>query len=424
MVAAQIHALNTLPEAIILEPEGRSTAPAIAVGALEATKNGEDPVLLVLPADHLIQDLPAFAAAVQEGYELAQGGEMVTFGIEPSKPETGYGYIKKGPRLSREGVPIEDGGVPAKRCTACRIEKFVEKPDYPTACEYVVCGEYLWNSGMFMFRGSVLLEELAEHAPAIVQQCTQSFSRSKRDLDFLRLDAAAFCSCQSTSIDYAVMERTRKAAVVSLNAGWSDVGSWSALHEVREKDGAGNVIVGDVILDDVHDCYVHASTRMVAAVGIRNQVLVETKDAVLVAPLERAQDVKNIVNKLKVLHREEARVHSKVYRPWGSYERVDFGDRFQVKRITVNPGARLSLQKHHHRAEHWVVVKGTAKIVRGSEETLLSEDQSTYVPLGTVHRLENPGRIPLELIEIQTGSYLGEDDIVRLEDLYGRIEES
>lgn len=422
-VAAQIQALNIQPGAIILEPEGRNTAPAIAVGALEAMRNGADPVLLVLPADHIVKDVPAFAAAVEDGCRLAESGEMVTFGIEPSKPEVGYGYIKKGMPIPREEAAAGREEEAGKSSAACRIEKFVEKPDLNTARKYLASGAYLWNSGMFMFRASVVLEELTRFAPQIMERCTEAFSGSRQDLNFLRLEAAAFRACPSDSIDYAVMEKTRKAAVVPLNAGWSDIGSWSGLHEVREKDSAGNVLTGDVILDDVQDCFIHASSRMVAAIGMRNHVVVETKDAVLVAPMERAQDVKNIVNGLKAGNREEALMQSKVYRPWGSYERVDFGDRFQVKRITVNPGARLSLQRHHHRAEHWVVVKGTARIVKDGEETLLSEDQSTYVPLGTVHRLENPGKIPLELIEIQTGSYLGEDDIVRLEDVYGRMED-
>jgi mannose-1-phosphate guanylyltransferase / mannose-6-phosphate isomerase len=427
MVAEQLRQVSVQPQAIVLEPVGRNTAPAAALGALLALGQDKDAVLLVLPADHLIRDSGAFAEAVAKGADAAAQGSLVTFGIVPKRPETGFGYIKVAPdgavRGQGSGVRGEEEVAPDGAATdspVFPVERFVEKPDLETARQYVDSGEYLWNSGMFLFRADRYLEELGKAAPEIVQRSKDALERSTRDLDFIRLDRDAFEACPSDSIDYAVMERTERAAVVPMDAGWSDVGSWSALLENGFCDQNGNVCHGDVLLHDVRNCYLHSSGRLVAAVGLEGHVVVETKDAVLVAPRDRVQEVKELVRKLKNDGRGEAVVHSKVYRPWGAYESIDSSDRFQVKRITVKPGQVLSLQMHHHRAEHWVVVRGTAKITRDNEVVILTEDQSTYIPLGTVHRLENPGKIPLELIEVQTGSYLGEDDIVRLEDVYGR----
>ena len=417
MVAAQLQEVNIQPQAIILEPVGRNTAPAAAIGALEAMGNGEDPVIMVLPADHLVNGSIAFTAAVRCGYHLAQRGHMVTFGIRPHKPETGYGYIHQGEHLF-EGAE-DDRGQEGAEGSAHRVAAFVEKPPREQAVTYVESGRYLWNSGIFLFKASTYLQELERFSPATVRCCTEAHGLALRDLDFLRLDSR-FSHCPADSIDYAIMEKTDRAVVVQLDASWNDVGSWSALHEVAQKDDHQNVLIGDVITEDVKNCYLHSSSRMIAAVGLQDHVVVETKDAVLVAHMDRVQDVKTLVTRLRKDNRGEALNHTRVYRPWGSYESVDAGERFQVKRIVVNPGSVLSLQKHHHRAEHWIVVRGTARITRGEEDILLTEDQSTYVPLGTVHRLENPGRIPLELIEVQTGSYLGEDDIVRLQDKYGR----
>jgi mannose-1-phosphate guanylyltransferase/mannose-6-phosphate isomerase len=411
MVAEQVRQVNMDPDAIILEPQGRNTAPAAAVSALHAMDSGEDPVLLVLPADHVILNPETFRRAVQAGSASALDGRLVTFGIVPDKPETGYGYIRTG-----QDVRQADGGV----AEVMPVMEFVEKPDLETAREYLRTGQYLWNSGMFMFRASRYLEELQEHAPDILDPCRRAYRNATQDMDFFRLGTEDFLACPSNSIDYAVMERTINAAVVPMDAGWSDVGSWSALWEVQERDDSGNVCRGDVLCHDVANCYLHSTERLIAGVGVRDLVVVETKDAVLVADRNKVQDVKQIVNGLRERNREETTVHRRVYRPWGSYENIDHGQRFQVKRIIVNPGSVLSMQMHHHRAEHWVVVRGTAKITQGDKEFILSEDQSTYIPLGTVHRLENPGKIPLELIEVQTGSYLGEDDILRLEDRYGR----
>jgi mannose-1-phosphate guanylyltransferase/mannose-6-phosphate isomerase len=409
MAAAQLQDLGLTPAAIILEPVGRNTAPAAAVAALEALEHDTDPLLLILPADHLLQDAEAFARAASLGADLARQGRLVTFGIVPTRPETGYGYIKK-------QAPVLDG----HGTQGFAVAEFREKPDAATAREYVESGDYLWNSGMFLFSARTYLDELDKHAPDMAAACVQALDRAYRDLDFLRLDPEAFARVPADSIDYAVMEKTDKAAVIPLDAGWSDVGSWASLWEVSQRDADGNAAVGDAVLEDCTDCHVHAGSRMVAALGLSDTVIVETADAVLVAPRDKVQDIKKIVTRLKNENRPEAVSHRKVYRPWGAYESIDVGGRFQVKRITVNPGATLSLQKHHHRAEHWVVVSGTAVITRGDTEHTLSEDQSTYIPLGTVHRLQNPGKIPLELIEVQTGSYLGEDDIVRLEDVYGR----
>ncbi len=410
MAAAQVQELEMTYSEIILEPVGRNTCPAITVAALAAHKDGNDPILLVVPADHLIQDRSLFTSAVEAGAELAASGSIITFGIVPSRPETGYGYIRKGECIPCGGS--ENG--------AFQVCEFAEKPEYEKACSYVDSKEYLWNSGMFMFRTSTYLNELERTSPEILKSCRISYENARRDLDFIRLDEKTFTSCPNISIDYAVMEKTPHAVVVPLDAGWNDVGSWNSLHDACAKDANRNVVTGDVVLEDVHNCYIHSAGRLVAALGIENQIIVETKDAILVSTIDRSQDVKLIVSKLKADMREEALSHSRNYRPWGSYESIDTGDRFKVKRITVNPGASLSLQMHYHRAEHWIVVRGTARIIKGEETFLLNEDQSTYIPWGTQHRLENPGKIPLELIEVQSGSYLGEDDIVRYDDNYGR----
>jgi mannose-1-phosphate guanylyltransferase / mannose-6-phosphate isomerase len=409
LVAAQLSAIGVKPSAIVLEPVGRNTAPAVAVAALIACAGGDDPTLLVLPADHVIADSAALRAAVLNGAALAESGSLLTFGIVPAKPETGYGYIRAGQQVASQ-----------QPFAAFDVAEFVEKPDLATAQKYVSSGDYFWNSGMFMFRASTFLAELERFAPEMLVACRQALATAAADLDFTRLDAEAFAACPGDSIDYAVMEKTAAAVVIPLDAGWSDVGSWSALWEIGARDADGNVIKGDVLVRDVRNCYLHASSRLVAAVGVEDHVIIETGDAVLVAPKDRVQEVKAIVELLKRDSRDEALLHRRVNRPWGTYECIDASERYQVKRITVHPGATLSLQMHHHRAEHWVVVKGTARVTRGDETLTLSENQSTYIPLGVTHRLENPGKIPLELIEVQSGSYLGEDDIVRFEDDYGR----
>jgi mannose-1-phosphate guanylyltransferase/mannose-6-phosphate isomerase len=408
MTAEQLHQIDVRPRAIILEPAAKNTAPAIALAAIQLTAQGEDPVMLVLPADHRIDDVSAFHQGIQKGKTLADDGYLITFGIVPDSPETGYGYIQK-------GDPLED--------TVCRIQRFVEKPDLDTARSYLDSGEYCWNSGMFMFKASAILEELEAHVPDMVTNCRDAVARGRQDLDFFRVDPGIFDQVTADSIDYAVMEKTGRGVMVSLDAGWNDLGSFDALWQTEEKDARANVIKGDVLIHDVNGSYIHAQSRLVAAVGMDAVVVVETGDAVLVAPRNRVQDVKKIVNQLKSRNRQESAVHAKVYRPWGDYETIDQSLRYQVKRITVKPGAKLSLQKHFHRAEHWTVVSGTALVTRGEETLMLKEDQSTYIPLGTVHRLENPGKIPLELIEVQSGPYLGEDDIVRFDDVYGREKE-
>ncbi len=407
MVAEQVRQLDRQPHAIILEPCGRNTAPAVAIAAFYARKTGADPVLLVLPADHLIRNIPEFQAAVQSGVELADQGSLVTFGIVPTHPETGYGYI-------RAETPAIDS------VSVFPVAEFVEKPDQATAESYLASGDYYWNSGMFMFRASRYLEELEQHQPDMLAACSNAFAGLTGDLDFQRLDESTFAACPSNSIDYAVMEKTDRAVVIPLSAGWNDIGAWSALWDIQAHDPNGNVLIGDVLTEGTQNSYLHASSRLIATVGVQDLVVVETVDAVLVAQRDQVQNVKGIVEQLKRQKRNEALLHRRVNRPWGAYEGVDIGERFQVKRITVNPGASLSLQKHHHRAEHWVVVRGTAKVTCGESVLLLSENQSTYIPLGEVHRLENPGQILLEIIEVQSGSYLGEDDIVRLEDVYGR----
>jgi mannose-1-phosphate guanylyltransferase/mannose-6-phosphate isomerase len=415
IVAEQLREIAIQAAAIVLEPAGRNTAPAMAIAALLASKQQDDPILLALPADHHIRNTEGFLATVRKGLQFAEQGYLVTFGIAPDAPETGYGYIRKGPVLDSGAADNAESDPPA-----WTIDRFVEKPDSDTARQYVASGQYCWNSGMFMFRASKLIEELETHAPAIVSACRKALADGRSDLDFFRLDKAAFVQCPSDSIDYAVMEKTRAGVMVSLTSDWSDLGSWEALWQAGEKDAHQNVVHGDVCLQDVQHSFVHASSRLVTAVGLNNHVVVETKDAVFVAPRDHVQEVKALVDHLKRHQRPETVAHTKVYRPWGASEDVDIAERFLVKRITVKPKAKLSLQKHFNRAEHWVVVKGTALVTRGDEQFILKEDESAYIPLGTVHRLENPGKIPLELVEIQSGSYLGEDDMVRLDDVYGR----
>jgi mannose-1-phosphate guanylyltransferase/mannose-6-phosphate isomerase len=389
---------------IILEPVGRNTAPAIALAALQAVNNGEDPVLLVLAADHVIENEEAFTSSVEKALPFAQNNQLVTFGIVPSEPETGYGYIKSG---KQEG-------------DAFSVEEFVEKPDLETAKEYLACGNYYWNSGMFLFKASCYLQELEKFNPDILDVCKRAIAAPAQDMEFIRVDKEIFQTCPDDSIDYAVMEKTEAAMVVPMDAGWSDVGSWSALWAVSDKDNSNNVIKGDVITVDSTNNYIDAENKLVATVGVDNLIVVETKDAILVANKDKVQDVKAVVNKLKAAGRTEHKLHREVYRPWGKYDSIDFGARDHVKRITVKPGEKLSIQKHYHRAEHWIVVSGTASVTNGDKTFLVSENESTYIPLGAVHALENPGKIPLEMIEIQTGSYLGEDDIVRFDDRYGR----
>ncbi|BAK78314.1 mannose-1-phosphate guanylyltransferase/mannose-6-phosphate isomerase [Pseudogulbenkiania sp. NH8B] len=414
IVAEQLRQSGTKAAAIVLEPQGRNTAPAIAISALTTMQQGEDPLLLVLAADHVIANVEAFQAAVTTACKAAETGALVTFGIVPTHAEIGYGYIEQ----RRSGQEETGNGLPRG---VHPVARFVEKPDLATAQVYVESGRYLWNSGMFMFRASALVAELERFAPEIMTACGAALSGAKADLDFLRLDAQAFADSPEDSIDYAVMEKTDKAVVVPLDAGWSDVGSWNALWEVSEKNGDGNVIKGDVLAVDSQDSYLHsANGRLIAALGVSDLVVVDTEDAVMVAHKGQVQQVKKIVDRLKAAGRKEATQHRVVYRPWGSYDSIDNGARYQVKRITVKPGAKLSVQMHHHRAEHWIVVSGTAKVLNGEKEVLLTENQSIYIPVGVVHALENPGKIPLELIEVQSGPYLGEDDIVRFEDKYGR----
>jgi mannose-1-phosphate guanylyltransferase/mannose-6-phosphate isomerase len=407
LVAEQLRDVGIVPHAIMLEPAGRNTAPAVAAAAQFLKAQDPDAVMLVLPADHVIEKNDAFRLAVERAAALVQDGSLATFGIVPCAPETGYGYIKRGAAL--------DG------CDDCfKIERFVEKPDSSTAEGFVADGGYYWNSGMFMFRADRFLAEIAQHAPLIAGAAENAVQDAYRDLDFCRLDEAAFAASPSDSIDYAVMEHTRDGVVVSADIGWSDVGSWSALADVQAKDANGNVQRGDVYLDNTSNTLVRAESRIVAVVGVKDLVVVETNDAVLVAHKDQVQRVKNIVEHLKLQERTEHLHHTRVYRPWGYYEGIDAGERFQVKRITVKPGEKLSLQMHHHRAEHWIVVSGTARVTCGDKSILLAENESTYIPLGTTHRLENPGKLPLHLIEVQSGSYLGEDDIVRFEDIYQR----
>jgi mannose-1-phosphate guanylyltransferase/mannose-6-phosphate isomerase len=419
VIAEQLRLLG-LQGTVVLEPFGRNTAPALTIAALAAIKNGADPVLLVMPADHVITDVAAFQSVVSQGVALADKGAVVTFGITPDAPETGYGYIQSGAAYA------------AAAATGARvIARFVEKPDLATAQAYLADGSYLWNSGLFMMRASVWLAAMGQCRADILAACQSAWDQGQTDGEFVRVGKDAFAKCPSDSIDYAVMERIAGASqadsgslppgvVLPLSAGWSDVGAWDALWQVLPKDGRGNVSQGDVLLHDCDNTLALSEGRLIACVGVSDLVVVETADALLVAHKDKTQDVKKIVDALKAKGRSESSIHRKVFRPWGSYDGVDAGERFQVKRIVVKPGGTLSLQMHHHRAEHWIVVSGTARVTCGDKTFLLSENESTFIPLGTTHRLENPGRVPLEMIEVQSGSYLGEDDIVRFEDVYGR----
>ena len=406
IVAEQMREISLTNARMVLEPMRRNTAPAIATAALQAMANGEDPILLVLPSDHVILNTPAFHHAIGVARVAAEQGSLLTFGITPAGPETGYGYIR-----------AENTGAGQVQ----RIVEFVEKPALALAEQYIASGDYFWNSGMFVFRASRYLEELERFQPAVVAACREALAKAKSDLDFIRLDHDAYAASPDIAVDYAVMERTTHAATIALDAGWNDIGSWAAVLEVAKKDAGNNSSQGDVIMQDCNDCLVHGNSRLVTAIGMRNTIIVETADAVLVMDADQAQHTKTLVAQLVKQDRSEATMHREVFRPWGSYDSIGNGDRFQVKRITVKPGAKLSLQMHHHRAEHWIVVSGTAQITNGDKEYLLTENQSTYIPLGVVHSLANPGKVPLELIEIQSGSYLGEDDIVRFEDRYGRV---
>ncbi len=404
MMAEQLWEINIPPAAIILEPVGKNTAPAVAMAALAVSS--PDDILLVLPADHVIADVVAFQTAIKQAEELAEENNLVTFGIVATEPETGYGYIKGGNKKGEH---------------AFEVASFVEKPNLETAKKYLESGEYFWNSGMFVFKAGCYLEELEKYNPEMLAACKEAYKLAEVDADFIRLDKTSFSKCPADSIDFAIMEKTTKAVVVPLDAKWNDVGSWSALWDVIDKDTEGNTINGDVVTVDTRNCFLHSSHRLVTTVGVDNLVVIETSDAIMVVSKDKVQDVKAIVNKLKAENRPESELHRKVYRPWGHYDSVDKGERHHAKRIVVNPGAKLSVQKHHHRAEHWVVVKGTALVTKGDKEMLLTENESTYIPLGVVHCLENPGVIPLEMIEVQSGSYLGEDDIVRYDDRYGRV---
>ena len=402
-VAEQLREIDALGD-ILLEPVGRNTAPAIALAAL--LKKESDPLLLVLAADHVVADQASFTDAVLKAVPLAEAGKLVTFGVVPSEPHTGYGYIEVGESL---------GG-------AYVVNSFKEKPDSGTAAQYLSHGGYYWNSGMFLFRASRYLEELANHRSDIAIACERAVRSTYSDLDFTRIDADDFAACPDDSIDHAVMEHTGAAVVVPMDAGWSDIGSWESLWDIAEKNEDGNVVSGDAMLLNSKNSYVRSDDKLVAAVGLQDIVVISTKDAILVAHKDSAQNAKLIASHLKTLGRSEWEKHREVYRPWGKFDSINHGERYQVKRITVNPGAKLSLQLHHHRAEHWVIVSGAARVTNGDDTFLLTENQSTYIPVGVVHALENPGREPLEIIEIQSGSYLGEDDIVRFEDRYGRLE--
>jgi len=403
-VAEQIRALEIQPLGVLLEPVGRNTAPAVALAALMAVKIDPDATLIVAPADHVIRDVRKFQQAADLAASFAKEGKLVTFGIVANAPETAYGYIRRG---------VASG-------PAYRVAQFTEKPPLDVAQQFVASGDYYWNSGMFVFKASRYLAELAALAHDILAAARAAFEAATADLDFVRIDKDEFTRCRAESIDYAVMEKTKDALVLPLDVGWSDVGSWSSLFDALPADQEGNVLQGDVMVFDTHDSYVHSTSRLVAAVGMDDHIIVETKDAVLVAPKERVQDVKELVAMIKKIGRSESSLHREVFRPWGSYDSIDSGERFQVKRLSVKPGGVLSLQMHHHRAEHWIVVEGTARITRNDEVFLLSENESTYIPVGAKHRIENPGKVPLHIIEVQSGSYLGEDDIVRFEDNYGR----
>jgi mannose-1-phosphate guanylyltransferase / mannose-6-phosphate isomerase len=410
LVAEQLRAIGVTPKLLLLEPMGRNTAPAVAAAAVALSKDDPNGAMLVLPSDHAIRDTAAFHSAIGTAARAAAQGRLATFGIVPHAPETGYGYIRRADAL-------------ADLAGTFAISRFVEKPDAETARGFLASGDYFWNSGMFLMKASTYVEELSAFQPAILVAVKRALEASKMDMDFCRLDEKSFAASPSISIDYAVMEKTKLGAVVPVEMGWNDVGSWDALWDLHEKTPEGNVLQGDVIASGVSNTFIKAENRMVAAVGVDDLVIVETADAVMVSSRKSAQDVKLLVDRMKTDERTEHVTHRRVYRPWGSYEGIDGGSRYQVKRLTVNPGAKLSLQLHHHRAEHWIVVSGTALVTRGEEEILLTENQSTYIPLGTKHRLENPGLMPLHLIEVQSGSYLGEDDIVRFADDWNRGEE-
>ena len=407
LAAEQLRKINIKHSGIVLEPVGRNTAPAIAIAAMLATQHGDDPMLLVLAADHLISEHQAFAKAIKDAQSLAQEDKLVTFGIVPTEPHVGYGYIKAGTAINAVGFDVAE---------------FVEKPDLDTAQGYLDGKQHFWNSGMFLFKASVYLQELKKYNAAIYDACASAIAHTEADLDFIRINKGAFEACPDDSIDYAVMEKTQSACMVPLDAGWSDVGSWSSLWEThKNKDENGNACIGDVMLEGVNNSYINSEQRLISVIGLDDVVVVETKDAVLVANRNKVQDIKSIVNKLKAQHRSEFEFHREVFRPWGSYDSIDNGERYQVKRISVKPGEKLSVQMHHHRAEHWIVVSGTASVTIGENTQLVTENESVYIPIGEIHALENPGKIPLELIEVQSGSYLGEDDIVRFSDRYGRV---
>ncbi|TWI58428.1 mannose-1-phosphate guanylyltransferase (GDP) /mannose-6-phosphate isomerase, type 2 [Pseudomonas duriflava] len=409
IVEEQLKTVTCQPDSLIMEPFGRNTAPAVAIAAMKLVADGKDELMLVLPADHVIENIEAFKASLHAANEAAEKGEMVLFGIPAVRPETGYGYIK-----ANHSDKLPEG--------VNRVERFVEKPDAIRATQYVESGDYYWNSGIFLFRASRYLEELKLHDPDIYDTCLLTLERSQADGDHIIIDRNSFAVCPDNSIDYAVMEKTTRACVVPMSAGWNDVGSWSAIWDVHNKDTNGNVVKGDVVLHDSQNCLVHSNGKLVSLIGVENIVVVETKDAVMIVHKDKVQDVKKVVNKLEEQGRQEVKSHLEVFRPWGSYDSVDMGHRFQVKRITVKPGAQLSLQMHHHRAEHWIVVSGTAQVTCDDKTFLLTENQSTYLPMTSVHRLANPGKVPLEIIEVQSGGYLGEDDIVRYEDVYGRVD--
>ena len=405
IAAEQVRQLDAEHGGIFLEPAGRNTAPAIALAAFKAIENGQDPLLLVLAADHVIEDSAAFQVSVNRAAELANQGKLVTFGIIGNSPETGYGYIKR-------GAPLECGYV---------VDSFVEKPNLDKAKQYIESGDYYWNSGMFLFKASRYLEELKAFRSDIYVACEKAIALQNSDMEFIRVDKAAFEACPDESVDYAVMEHTKDAVVVPMDAGWSDVGGFAALWKVSVQDENGNAFKGDVKALNTKNTLVFGEDKLVATVGVEDLIIINTKDVVLVAHKDKSQQVKAIVNKLNAEDRSEVSFHREVYRPWGKYDSVDSGERFQVKRITVKPGAKLSVQMHHHRAEHWIVVSGIAKVTIGSDSKLLTENNSTFIPVGVLHCLENPGKLPLELIEVQSGSYLGEDDIVRFKDIYGRV---
>lgn len=404
MVAQQMQELNITPHSILLEPIARNTAPAIVVAALRALEDDSDALIAVFPADHHIEDSQRFEQALEKAIAKAEQNKLMTFGIVPNRPETGYGYIK-----------VTDG-------TSLDVDKFVEKPALEVAKQYLKSGEYYWNSGMFVFNAKQLLNEIKIHSPGMVESCEQALEQAKKDLDFIRLSEAHFAACESISIDYALMEKTRNAALVPLDAGWSDIGSWDSLWGVMPKDDDGNVLIGDILTDGTNNSYVHATQKLTTLLGVKDLVVVDTDDALMIANKDIVQNVKLFPKYLEQNSRSEYLHHRQVHRPWGSYDSIENGERFQVKNLTVSPGASLSLQLHHHRAEHWIVVEGTAKVQIGDKEKVLSENESVYIPIGEKHRLSNPGKIPLKIIEVQSGSYLGEDDIVRFEDDYRREE--